>query len=406
MEGFQTIHVDDMKEGDLRITGITAEVENSSPDNVQLSFNEEKNGLNVVVDQTHIKIHVHWKYKKSILKFSGTGDISGPLSHLAMVVGFETQEKEGMLIPKINIQDFQIDLQKSKWNFKFKCGACISKVNDLILKAFQGPLVDKIKSEAKKVVNNKIADTINAKFLSIYPLSLSVTDQISISTATTDVIQVKEEYLSVPFDASIFLTNEGYSRSTEAPVIPSENPENPGEIVLFASTYMFEGLEAVINKIPMTFEKSIMGLNLIVKIDGSVNPLGIKTKDKVLNIQGGAVISIPTLSIEVEIAASAELDFKFKPGDGTNTLYVDPDIIENTVKFSTFDFSLFGHKLNLGFALPVVDYIFTFIMDTYVFSTIAIPKQETLPLTATSALISFFEEYTEAGIAFNFSQDY
>jgi hypothetical protein len=67
----------------------------------------------------------------------------------------------------------------------------------LILKAFQGPLVDKIKSEAKKVVNNKIADTINAKFLSIYPLSLSVTDQISISTATTDVIQVAQMILHV-----------------------------------------------------------------------------------------------------------------------------------------------------------------------------------------------------------------
>jgi hypothetical protein len=117
MEEFEQIHMDDMKKGDLKITGITVQVENDNHENVQISFNEKKNALSVVVTNTFIKCHANWKYHVLVTNLSGVADMNGPINKVAMNIGFETQEKDGMLIPKINIQDFDINFDKSHFKF-------------------------------------------------------------------------------------------------------------------------------------------------------------------------------------------------------------------------------------------------------------------------------------------------
>jgi hypothetical protein len=405
MEGFKQVDIDDMKVGDLSITAISAEVVNDNHNNVQLSFQEDKNGLAVSVDNTYVNVHVHWRYKKSILKFSGTGDVKGPISNVRMILGFDTQEKDGFLVPKMSITDFNISLEKKQWHFHFNCKGCIAKINDLILNAFKGPLVDKIKSEARKVVNNKVADIVNKQILERYPLSVPLTNEISISTATTGPVSVRSDFVSVPVDSTIYLTEEGYNRPFEAPEAPKENPDNPGEIILVATKYVFQTLERTINKVPMSFETRVLGLAVRIDIDGSRVPLEIDTRNNELHVLGGAVITIPFLRTSIEIGASSDIDLFFKPGDSENMIFVEPDLDRASMKLTTFSITMFGFRLEFGFLLNFINALVAPLINMFMLNRIAIPKLEQLPLTATAAIVDFQETYTEAGIAFNFGAD-
>jgi len=405
MEGFKQIDTDDMKVGDLSITGISAEVLNDNHNHVQLSFQEDKNGLAVSVDNTYINVRVNWRYKKSLLKFSGTGDVKGPISNVRMIIGFETQEKDGFLVPKISITDFDISLDKNQWHFHFSCKGCISKVNDLILNAFKGPLVDKIKSEARKVVNKKVANIVNNQILDRYPLSVGLTNEVSMSTATTGPVSVRSDFLSVPVDSTIYLTAEGYNRPFEAPEAPKENPENPGEIIMVATKYVYQTLERTINKIPMSFETQFLGLSVRIDIDGSRVPMEIDTRHNELHVLGGAIVTIPFLHTVIEIGASSDINIFFKPGDSENMIFVEPDLDRASMKLTTFRITMFGFRFEFGFLLNFINILAAPLINMFMLSRIAIPKLEQLPLTATAAIVYFQEIYTEAGIAFNFGAD-
>ena len=405
MEGFRNIDIDEIKEGDLKVSGIEVEVVNEDHNNVQVTFNAEKNGVNVVVDNTSIKVHCNWKYKKLILEVSGVGDIEGPISHLSMMIGFENQEKDGMLIPKINIQDFDMGINSGDWHFHFDCSACPPGIADLLLDLFKSDLIKKIKDEAKSVVDNKVGDIVNEALMEQYPLQTAATDEISVSLATTGPVTVTEDFLHVPLDSTVFLTSQGYNRPFDAPVIPTEDPDNPGEIQLFASTYLYETFEQSINQVPMEFTTSIMGFQAIFKINGTACPFELKTQDKNLHAAFGGALSIPSLNIDVILAAEANIDFFFDNGDSTNMIYIDPDINTNSLKFTKLKMTIYGYTIDLTAFKILINVFIKGFINFYALQPIAIAKLEALPLTSTAAEVDFYENYTEAGVAFNFGLD-
>ena len=405
MENFQQIKLDDISQGDLKITEVNVEVVNEDHNNVQLSFNQDKNALGVAVSNTYIKAHVNWKYEILFFSVSGVGDVSGPINYVGMNLGFETQEKGGMSIPKLNIQDFDISFNTEGFNFNFDCNLCPGDVVNLILGAFKGQLLDEVRNQARNVVYNNVINLVNSVLLDQYPLTTEVTDEMSIGLATTGPVSVKPDFLSVPIDGTVFLTQEGYNRPFEAPEIPSESPENPGEIILFISKYVYQTLEKTINKVPMNFETTLYGFTIQIQIDGSRVPLEIATRDKDLHLLGGAIVTIPALRLSFEVGASADVDIFFQSGDSTNMIFVDPEIDRSSLKLTTFKISLFGWQFNLNFLTGIANYIIGMIVNRMIFPTMAVPKFEALPLTATAAIVEFFETYTEAGVAFNFGLD-
>jgi len=402
MEGFKQIAIDDMHMGDLSVTGITVHVDNNDHNNIKVGFNEGKNGLDIAVDNTYINVHVNWRYSKGIIKVSGVGDIKGPINHIQMVMGFDTQPKGDFLIPKVQINDFDMSLDKGQWNFHFDCKLCPSKVIDLIVNAFKGPLVDKIKGEAKKVVNSKVSDTVNAKLVEVYTTTTALNPDLTFTLATTGPISVKSTYLSVPFDGTVFLTKEGYSRPFDAPDIPHENPQNPGEIQLFASKYLYQTFEKSINKLPMRFDSQIAGYDVTFDVDGSKVPIEIDTRDKHLHVLGGGILTFPTLGFVFEVGASCDIDVLFRPGDSTNTIYVDPDVNRESLKLTVFKATLYGYEIDFTPFIGVVNYVVGFVINSVMLPPVAIAKNPGLPLTATAGVIDFYDTYTEAGVAFNF----
>lgn len=270
------------------------------------------------------------------------------------------------------------------------------------MNTFKGPLCDKIKKEAFKIVDTKVTKIINEKFLNFYPLTGKISNELSIGLATTGPISIKSDYLYIPIDATIFLTKDGYNRTFDAPKIPSEDPANPGEIQLYASKYLYQTFVHSINQVPMKLKTEILGFDANIYIDGTKVPILFSTHDKYLHFEGGGVISIPSLFLEIDIGASAHLDLFFKSGDKSNMIYIHPEVNRSSIKLTTFKVSLFGIKLDISPIISLINWAIGFVVNSQVIPTIEVPKSDLLPLTATAALVKFFETYTEAGIAFNF----
>eukprot|EP00345_Euplotes_harpa_P007133 CAMPEP_0168318768 /NCGR_PEP_ID=MMETSP0213-20121227/668_1 /TAXON_ID=151035 /ORGANISM="Euplotes harpa, Strain FSP1.4" /LENGTH=441 /DNA_ID=CAMNT_0008319883 /DNA_START=33 /DNA_END=1354 /DNA_ORIENTATION=- len=397
MEGFKQISLPDMSMGDLKITGITVQVENNNADNVHIGFNEGKNGLDVSVDNTFIRVHVNWRYEVLFIKVSGTGDISGPINNLHMTMGFETQPKENFLIPKINIQDFDISFNEGGFDFKFDCGGCPSDVINLILNAFKGPLLDEVRNQARGVVNSQVVDQVNGQFMALYPTTLAVTSDISVCVATTGPLSVKTDYLRVPADFTIFLAKEGYNRQFDAPEFPSEDPANPGEVQLYASKYVYQSFDQSISKLPMRFDTTLYGFDVQIDVDGTKVPIVFETQNNNLHFSGGAIVTVPALSTVVEFKAHTDLAFSFRGGDSTNMVYIDPDVNTSSLKFDTLVVTVYGYRLDLSFSTGFVNYLIGLGLNHVVIPDIAVPKVAALPLTATAALVKFFDIYTEGG---------
>lgn len=406
MENFKTVHISDMSVDPLTITGITLEVENDNHQNVLISLNAEKNALGVAVSNTKIRIHVNWRANLRLFSITGVGDIRGTVDNVGMNVSFETQDKEGKLIPKINIQDFTINFDAQSFDFQLDCSACPGNIASLLLNTFRGPLLDRVSNEATSIANSRMAQTLNARILNSYPLTANLSSELSMSLANMGPIVVRSDFIKAKIDGTIFLSQEGYNRPVQAPEIPVENPENPGEAILFISKYMYETLQISLNKVPLSFDTSLWLFALNIKVDGRANPIEISTPNNTLHISGGAVATIPRLGLIYDVAASTNLYFNIYPGDSQNMLFIDPEVNQKTLRLVRFRFTFFGLTLNLSFLTGIANWFISWLISRVVFPVISVPKIDALPLVATSAMLSFYEKYTEAGIAFNFGMDY
>ena len=399
---FKQISIPDMSIGDLKINGITVQVSNDSPNNVKIGFDQPRNGLDVSVDNTRIKVHVNWRYEIAFIKISGTGDINGPISNVHMTIGFETQPKGNFQIPKINVQNYDISFDKGGFDFKFDWGGWPSDVINLILNALKGPLLDKIRDESRGIVSSQVSNAVNSIFQAGYPVSVALDNNFSLATATVGTLNVKSDYLSVPLDATLYMTKDGYNRPSEGEVFPSEDTTNPGEIQLFVGQYAFRCLEGSINKLPLSFDTTFYGFPVKIDIDGTKYPLKLSTKNENLHAAFGAKITVPSFSLFIVFEGQADFSFKFKNGDSTNMIYIDPDVNRKTLALDTLKINIYGWNFDLTSAGPWILWVVEYFIDGYILPVIAIPKQAALPLTATAAVLKFFDTHAMGGISFNF----
>ena len=342
-------------------------------------------------------------YSKSIIKLSGMGEITAPINHFGILLGFDTQKKGNFIIPKVNIHDFDIEFDVSKFVFKFDCNACPSTVINFLMNLVKGPVLSKIRSEAQKIVKTKVVDIINEKLLEHYPTTIPVGETMSMGLATTGPIKVKSTYLKAPIDGTFFKTSEGYNRPSEPDLIPSENPINPGEILLFTSPHILNTLSKTIAKTPISINQVIKGYNITIDFDARNYPFKLYTEFDNIVVKGAVNITVPSLDLKLEIGGRSELGLFFRPGDKNNTIYLDPDIDEYSLKFDLFRVYIKGIRVNFNWATGLANYIIGIILNNKTIPKIPIEKSPILPLTATAAVLRLFDTYSEIGVKFDFN---
>lgn len=404
MGEFTQIDLPNLTRGGLQISGITAKVKNTNHENVQVALNQAKNSLGVVVSNTFIEMHVNWRYSVSILTVSGTGDIKGTIGKIDMKLGFDTQQSGVHLVPKLNVQDFNVTLDANSFVFDFDCTLCPGDVLNFILTAFRGPLLDEVKDQARSVVNTEVVNVANRMILKNYPTSIQLNEQMSVSTAITGPLAVKTDYLSASIDGTVFLTSKGYDGSSNAPQITVENTCAPGEVCLFFSKYVFETATKSMNQVPLQFSTTYLGMDVLVDIDGTKVPVGVELRDNNLHMLGGAIVTIPGIGASIELGGTSLIDFSIKSGDRTNMAYVTPVADRSSFDLETLAVTLFGFRANIGVFASLVESFVTSSLSAIVFETIPVPKLAIMPLAVASGQTKFSANYAHAGISFSVSE--
>lgn len=402
MENFPQVDLSDITSGNIQLTGISVKVDNKNHENVQLAFNEEKNALGVVISNTTAAIHLNWRYTVNKNIITGTADIFGTISKIGMNLGFETQLKNASLVPKVNIKDFDLAFDMNSFSYNFDCGICSETVINLILASFKGPLLSSVSNEARNVINRVIINSANSIMLENFPVSIPLNVNMSISTATTGPLFVKNDYLGGPIDGTVYLTAQGYKRPSDAPEMTIRDPCPPGEVCLFANKYPFQTTSKSMNQFPLEFASDLFGLNYYIDIDGSKVPFGFDLRDNKLYFSGGATITFPGIFTVIEVQGTSLIDFSFSSGDRTNMVYVNPVIDENSLDLTTLNVSFLGFKISSSIFGSFVNFLVKYLLNRLVFPSIAIPKISAMPLTATTGQTRFNETYALAGISFKF----
>lgn len=402
MENFPQVDLNDITSGNIQLTGISVKVTNANHENVQVAFNEEKNALGVVASNTNLTIHCNWRYTVNKNIITGTADITGTISKVGMNLGFETQQRNSSLVPKVNIKDFDFTFDMATFKYDFDCSICSEAVINVIIASFKGPLLNSVSNEARNVINREVISAANTMMLENYPSTIQLNANMSISTTTTGPLIVKGDYLGAPIDGTVYLTAQGYKRPSDAPEMTIKDNCPPGEVCLFVNKYPFQTTAKSMNQYPLEFGSSFFGLTYYIDIDGSKVPFSFDLRDDKLYFSGGATVSIPSLFTLIEVQGTSLIDFSFLSGDRTNMVYVSPIIDRNSLNLTTLNVNFLGFRINYSILGSFVNFLVKYLLNTLVFPSIAIPKISVMPLTATSGQTRFNETYAQAGISFRF----
>lgn len=91
------------------------------------------------------------------------------------------------------------------------------------------------------VIGNMIVEILNEHRAKI-PDAMAIPNQpFSVSLSFPDIMHLRGDRIEVPFDGTIYLTQQGYHpHAEEAPPMPSFNPDNPNNIQVFLNQHMLK----------------------------------------------------------------------------------------------------------------------------------------------------------------------
>jgi hypothetical protein len=147
MEGFKNIPIPDQSIDELSTYGGVMSIENNDPANVALNF-APPSTLGVNVMNTVINVKMNWKFKKSILSFSGQAMASGPVT-IAMDMNLGSQYKEGTVVPQIDVSNINLDINKGSFDVKVHADYVPDFVLDAITSLFHGKIMDVVIDEVR-----------------------------------------------------------------------------------------------------------------------------------------------------------------------------------------------------------------------------------------------------------------
>ena len=145
MSQFTNLPIPSQSAGPLSLGG-TMTISNSDANNVQISPNPSANALDLTISNTNVDLNLNWKFHESPLpSVSGSASASGPISSITMELIFQTQEKNGVTVPKVAVQNVAINLDKGAFHLSIGSGI-ISKISGAITSLFNSQIMGEVQS--------------------------------------------------------------------------------------------------------------------------------------------------------------------------------------------------------------------------------------------------------------------
>lgn len=400
--GHQT--VPDMQTGDLKVSGITVDLTNGASGNLKIGFDQANNALDIEVDNTQVRVHVNWQYKKSIVSVSGDATITGPVSPLTLNLGFTTKAEGSYFIPQVAVNAFNANFNKGSFNLDFHCSHCPGEVEKWISDALKDQLIDSVSSAINSQVPSQLNSVGNQVLDKSYPRSMTIFNNIDIATALSSTILVQSDHLELPLDSTVFLHEEGYNRPGDAPEIPTYNPSDPGEVQMFMSSYLLSTLTTALNKGAQSYKMTAMGIEYDISLDPAIgqSTFGFEEGDFDMNISPS--ITIPAFGIGVQLTADAKLSPIISQGDDKNMLSITPKI--KGLSMSALKLVYAGSTYDISFVSSYFNSIMQYVLNAIAIPTIPIAKKPAMPLHVTGSELDFHAAYTEFGIVFEFGKHF
>lgn len=403
--GFQYIFLPDFQDtgagSKVSATGLSPTLTLKGKDFVDVGFEEARNALRVTVRESGINVHLN--FRDEATGKTGVADITGKISNITLFMIFNAVRVNDTYRPTISFNEVHINKNDAELKYDYSCGDCNEEVHSRITHALKVRLFEHIQSEAVGIVNTRISTVVNLQLQTMYPDTFPLTSEISISVGTTGVIEVKKDFVAVPIDSTIFLNKMGYNRPIEAPVIDIRNPQNPGDMLLFTSDYVFKCISIIMNHYPQHFEIPVYGVPVHIDVNNTYVPFELESEVGNMRLLAGGRITVPLYNVWMEFGINTKLDLDLRGGNSLAMLYMHPTLVGAT--FSTLRINIWGFNLDLKTTIvPYLDWIIVKLLNVMFLPQFAIPKLDALPIIAKQAQLEFFEDYVELGFSFAFDR--
>ena len=373
---------------------------NAAPDNMKMSFDNSTNSLKVSIIKTGIQINANWKYKVKFVSVSGNVQISGTLDSIGMGIGMTKAAEGTYFIPQIGVNHFALDMNKGAFSVKLTCHHCPGEVEKLITKFMKGKMLDQVKNAISSQTPSMITTMGNNILKTSYPWTFTLYDEIDITTALTKEISVQSDHLEIPLDGTIFLHSKGYARPGPAPVIPTYNPKNPGEVMMFISPYLIHTLADTLNLKTYNFTLDLFGHQISISIDPGEGKTAFEFEEDSFNAIIKPTIMIPSYNIGIQLGANVGIHPKIDAGDDKNMMHVTPLI--RSLSLNSLKIKIGSMSFDLSYTVFFWNLFIQFFANYALIPKIAIPKHPLLPLHVTGNQMEFHKTHSEVGILFNF----
>lgn len=185
-----------------------ASVINNDPNNVQLNFDAASNSISVTILNTYVETHLAFRYKKKhVFSISGRVDAHGPIKSITMRATFDSQPKDGTIVPKINVDNIGLNLDRGAFKIDVHAHHIPHDITKGIVSLVKNEVLKKVEKEIVSQLSSKVTPGINAALLASFPTAVELTPGMSMSTGFTGPITISPEYISLPLDGTVFETS-------------------------------------------------------------------------------------------------------------------------------------------------------------------------------------------------------
>eukprot|EP00343_Euplotes_focardii_P005749 CAMPEP_0205808114 /NCGR_PEP_ID=MMETSP0205-20121125/11980_1 /ASSEMBLY_ACC=CAM_ASM_000278 /TAXON_ID=36767 /ORGANISM="Euplotes focardii, Strain TN1" /LENGTH=397 /DNA_ID=CAMNT_0053083293 /DNA_START=169 /DNA_END=1362 /DNA_ORIENTATION=+ len=365
--------IPNMKEKKLRLENIHLQVNIPSSNNIELSFDESSNGLKVILRNISTNLSLKWK-KKILFKIKGKFHVKGEFDKIELILGFNTQIKDGFIIPSVYTKSASIDIDKHKWKADFGHKNIANEIGNVILRILRGKGIKLIKKECMKQLEKKIPNIINKGILKKYKTEGSLTPWLSLSLANTGPINVNKDYLALPIDGTIFLVEDGYNKTIKSSEIPLVPTTTNNDIVLVAGRYSFKTLETSMNKLDFEYYTKADKLDVRIFIPGNNKSYSITNTATGLHVKVKGTLTLVESRMSIDIEISANVTMSLSNGDENEMFYLNPEIVKNSINIKTSNVAFVKQKLGLSLLTPLFDPIIEYFTNKIKLKSVPVKK--------------------------------
>ena len=269
------------------------------------------------------------------------------------------------------------------------------EVTDVVKQFFQTNIINSIQQTIQNQANGIIQTSINAAILAGYPTTLNMAGGLSMATGLVGSVVVNTDYISIPIDASVYLTANGYERTATAAAIPTSAPSAEENVSFFIGQYFLTTLTKAVNSQLFEYHTSIFLFPVTVDLPAGTTLATFG--DDVLTLMAQPMIHIIGF-LEFDGNVTVHVSPEITAGGSANVAKVFLKLHEVEINHSVF--KIFDVEMP-HFISDIMAFFIKLFSNSFI-PAIAIPKGDTTQFSVSSALVSLKNGFMKAGIKMNF----